>query len=328
MKKTLFNILKYFVSILLLLLLAGFIYEQISRAHYDKKQPPKNEFISNNNGRKIHFKKLGNSPKGTIVFESGLGGDYLHWQELQNKLSKDYTTISYDKAGILWSDPTNDVSLKRYSNDLHYLLTRTNCPKPYILVGHSFAGITLRSFIKEHSNDIEGIVFVDVSHPLQLKKSSETLKKSVKPPSRAFLSFLNEIGVIRLLYTFVPFTQSVPEDHIFNKNVTHYFYKIFDGLMQEMENDKKLMAEAEQINTFGDIPLTIITAKYPNGVENIPDLKLTEEYLTVHNALQKDLLKLSTNSRQIFAEKSGHYVTLQEPELIIKAVDEIAAFKK
>ncbi|GAA6764204.1 hypothetical protein AAFH68_01330 [Flavobacterium sp. CGRL1] len=139
------------------------------RAYYDKKQPSKDEFVFVKD-RKIHFRKIGNSLKGTVVFESGLGGDYMHWQELQNKLSKDYTTISYDKAGILWSDPAENISLKRYSEDLDTVLTKTNCPKPYILVGHSFAGITLRSFIKDHSQDIGGIVFVDVSHPQQLKK--------------------------------------------------------------------------------------------------------------------------------------------------------------
>ncbi len=322
MKKILLKTAKYSISVLFLLLFAGFVYEHISRVYFNKKQPHESEFVTVNN-RKIHFNKVGNSAKGTVIFESGLGGDYLHWQELQNRLSKEYTTLSYDKAGILWSDPTEDVSLKRYAADLSAVLKHTNCPKPYILVGHSFAGITLRSFIKENSKDIQGIVFVDVSHPLQLKKSSENLKKSVTPPSRQVLSFFNETGIIRLLYTFVPFTKSVPKEHIFNKNVQNYFYKIFDGLMQEMENDDKLMAEATQINDFADVALIVITAKYPNGVENMPDPKLTNEYLSIHNTLQKDLLQLSTKSKQVFAEKSGHYVTLQEPELIVEAVKEI-----
>lgn len=319
--KKVFKIFKYLLVTLLFLFTNGFIYEQISRFYYDNKKPLENEFVTVD-GRKIHFKKQGNG-SATIVFESGLGGDYLHWQEIQNKLSGNYTTISYDKAGILWSDPTNEVSLKRYSNDLFQLLEKTNCPKPYILVGHSFAGITLRSFIKEHSKDIGGIVFIDVTHPQQLEKSSENLKQSVTPPPHYVLSFLNEVGVIRLMYTFVAFTKAVSKEHIFNKNVKNYFYKIFDGLMQEMENDDKLMKEANLINDFGAIPLIVVTAKYPNGIENITDQKLTKEYISIHNTLQTDLLKLSTNSKQVFAQKSGHYVTLQEPELIYKVINDI-----
>lgn len=221
-----------------------------------------------------------------------------------------YTTISYDKAGILWSDPSETINLRRYASDLQQLLEKTNCPKPYILVGHSFGGITSRLFINENTENLAGIVFVDVSHPEQMKRSSEELKSSVQPPPRKLLSFLNEIGVIRMLYNCVPFTKAVSKEHWFNQNVKNYFYKIFNGLMTELENDQKLMTEATQINDFGTVPLTVITAKYPDGVEGAKDKKLEKEYLSIHNRLQKDLLHLSSRSNQVFAVKSGHYITL------------------
>ncbi|WP_125720766.1 alpha/beta fold hydrolase [Flavobacterium ustbae] len=322
MTKKLLKIVKKLFFILLILILIGFLFEQIARFYFDNKCPDDKEFVAIN-GRKIHYKKLGNGPC-TIIFESGLGGDYLHWQDIQNKLSKKYTTIAYDKAGILWSDPSKDISLKRYSDDLETLLKQTNCPKPYILVGHSFGGITPRLFIQKNKKDMAGIVFVDVSHPQQLEKSSEALRNSVQPPQRMLLSFLNEIGIIRILYSSTAFTASVPKEHWFNQNVKNYFYRIFDGMMTELENDKKLMKEASEIDDFGSIPLTIITAKYPGGVEGARDKKLEKEYLDIHNALQNDLLQLSTNSRQIFATKSGHYITLQEPDLICNEVEKLA----
>ncbi|RZJ53922.1 MAG: alpha/beta hydrolase [Flavobacterium sp.] len=312
---------KYFLLTIPVLILSGVTYEQVSRFYLDKKYPPKSEFVEID-GRKIHFKKVGNKPV-TVVFESGLGGDYLHWQEIQKEVSKNHTTISYDKAGILWSDSTDEISLERYADDLFQLLEKTNCPKPYILVGHSFGGITLRSFIKNHSPDIAGIVFVDAAHPLQLQKCSEKLKSSFAPPSKEILNFLTETGAVRLLYTLTPFTQSVPQNHWFNQNVKDYFYKISPGLFQEMENDKKLMAEAQKINDFGSIPLVVISAKYPDGVENVTDKDLEKEYLQVHKSVQTDLLNLSTNSKQIIAEKSGHYITLQQPDLIINTIENI-----
>lgn len=322
MIKNILKILKISFLILLALILIGFLFEQIARFYFDSKRPDNNEFAKID-GRNIHYKKLGNG-SCTIIFESGLGGDYLHWQEIQKKLSKKYTTIAYDKAGILWSDPSKEISLKRYSNDLQELLEQTNCPKPYILVGHSFGGITPRFFIQKNKKDMAGIVFVDVSHPKQMKKSSEALRNSVQPPPRMLLSFLNEIGVIRTLYSNVAFTAAVQKTHWFNQNVKNYFYRIFDGMMTELENDEKLMNEASQINDFGSIPLTVITAKYPNGVEGARDKELEYEYLAVHNALQIDLLRLSSNSKQIFAAKSGHYITLQEPDLICNEIEKIA----
>lgn len=322
MIKKILKALRITLLILIILIAIGFLFEHISRFYYDYKRPADSEFVEVD-GRKIHYKKEGNG-SATVIFESGLGGDYLHWQEMQKKLSKKYTTIAYDKAGILWSDPAENSTLRRYADDLKQLLEKTNCPKPYILVGHSFGGITPRLFIKENAKDLAGIVFVDVSHPEQLEKSSKALKESVQPPSKAFLSFLNEIGVIRILYTNVPFTSAVPEKHWFNLNVKNYFYRIFDGMMTELENDKKLMKEASKIDNFGAISLTIITAKYPNGVEGAKDKKLEKEYLAIHNTLQIDLLNLSSNSRQVFATKSGHYITLQEPDLICNEINRLA----
>ena len=39
--------------------------------------------------------------------------------------------------------------------------------------------------------------------------------------------------------------------------------------------------------------------------------------------LQDDHLKLSTNSKQIFVQKSGHYVQLDEPQVVVDAVKEL-----
>lgn len=301
MAKKLLKILKSLLITLLVLLLIGFIFEQIARFYFDNKRPDEKEFVAIN-GRKIHYKKLGNGPC-TIIFESGLGGDHLHWQDMQRKLSKKYATIAYDKAGILWSDPSKDISLKRYSNDLETLLKQTNCPKPYILVGHSFGGITPRLFIRKNNKDLAGIVFVDVSHPKQLEKSSEALRNSVQPPPRKFLSFLNEIGLIRILYSSTAFTTAVPKEHWFNQNVKNYFYRIFDGMMTELENDDKLMREASEIDDFGSIPLTIITAKYPVGVEGARDKKTGKRIFRYPQCITNRFIKAIHKQQSSFCFK-------------------------
>lgn len=319
--KAFIKTLRWILIILAVLMVIGFIYEQFSRYYYNSKRPNKSEFVEVD-GRKIHFHKEGQGGS-TVVFESGLGGDHLHWKEIQKELSKDFTTLSYDKAGILWSDYSDEISLQRYSSDLHQLLERTNCPKPYILVGHSFAGITLRSFIQDSSEDIEGVIFVDVSHPQQLLKASEKLKASVRAPSPRVMNFLNSVGLVRLLFTVQPFITVVPKNHWFNANIKNYFHRILPGLNQELVHDDALMAEAIKVSSIGNIPLTIITATYPSGVEGMNDRELQEEYLSLHQTLQQDLLNLSANSKQVFATESGHYVTFQQPELIVQEVRKI-----
>jgi pimeloyl-ACP methyl ester carboxylesterase len=41
------------------------------------------------------------------------------------------------------------------------------------------------------------------------------------------------------------------------------------------------------------------------------------------DAIQQDLLKLSTNSRLVIAEKSIHNVQIEQPELVIQVVERI-----
>ena len=38
---------------------------------------------------------------------------------------------------------------------------------------------------------------------------------------------------------------------------------------------------------------------------------------------QRKLVKLSSQSRQIIAEKSGHYIQLSEPELVVEAIRQV-----
>jgi len=39
--------------------------------------------------------------------------------------------------------------------------------------------------------------------------------------------------------------------------------------------------------------------------------------------MQKELAGLSSNSRQVIAERSGHYIQLDQPDLVIDAVLEL-----
>jgi pimeloyl-ACP methyl ester carboxylesterase len=50
-------------------------------------------------------------------------------------------------------------------NDLAALLKAADVSGPYVLVAHSFSGTIARVFASEHSNEVKGIVFVDVLTP-------------------------------------------------------------------------------------------------------------------------------------------------------------------
>jgi len=68
------------------------------------------------------------------------------------------------------------------------------------------------------------------------------------------------------------------------------------------------------------VPLKVISAADERRAHFVGDEILREEMLTLGMELQKELLELSTDSEQILATESGHYVQLDEPELVIKTI--------
>lgn len=320
--KTKFKIILKSLGILLgILVIVGLVFEHAFQLHFNYKKPGKDQFCDVD-GVNIHFVKKG-SGGPTVVFQSGLGGDYKIWQQIQDSLAQHTTTISYDRAGLLWSDaPKGPKNIENITAELTTLLEKTNCPKPYILVGHSLAGITLRPFIRDQQNNISAVVFADVSHPLQIKKSSDELKKYLVVPPKWLIGTFMETGAARVFFAFKPFMADLPVTHWMNRHVRDYFYRSYDTFLQEAMDDDQMFLESEKIQSFGNIPLTIITGAYPKGAGFLGSRKLENEYLSLHRALQTDLLQLSSASKQVIASNSGHYVPLQNPELVIDAVRE------
>jgi len=132
----------------------------------------------------------------TVIFESGLGCTNLDWKIVQNQISKNTRTFSYDRAGLGKSDK---IRVQRSSLDqvheLHTLLNNANVKGPYIIVAHSIGGYNARLFAGTYPNEVAGIVFVDSSHENQLdflKNSTAQVYKEISATSEGAEQTLDE----------------------------------------------------------------------------------------------------------------------------------------
>jgi pimeloyl-ACP methyl ester carboxylesterase len=98
----------------------------------------------------------------TIVMETGLGGDHSAWEQVVPDLRGANQTCTYDRANVGESDqaPTPRTSADVVA-DLHGLLEAAGIPAPYVLVGHSFGGISMRLYASTYPDDVAGLVLVD-----------------------------------------------------------------------------------------------------------------------------------------------------------------------
>lgn len=106
-----------------------------------------------------------------IVFEAGLGGNYLDWTFVQKGLSAKHRACAYDRPGAGWSSrtdrPRDSASM---AEELHVAMQGAGVPTPFILVGHSFGGLLIQNYDARFPDDVSGLVLVDSMHPQEFAR--------------------------------------------------------------------------------------------------------------------------------------------------------------
>ncbi|MEJ2511797.1 MAG: alpha/beta hydrolase, partial [Anaerolineales bacterium] len=126
--------------------------------------PPPGEFIEVN-GRKVHIQRIGTGFP-TVIFESGLFADSYAFYQVQSKISEITSTLSYDRAGMGYSDssPNPPRRASVFAEELFDLLQALKIAGPIIFVGWSAGGIYGREFARQHPEMVSGMVFIDSAH--------------------------------------------------------------------------------------------------------------------------------------------------------------------
>jgi pimeloyl-ACP methyl ester carboxylesterase len=119
-------------------------------------------------GRRLRM--ICEGPKGpgpTVVFESGAFGIAADWAAVQAALTRQgLRSCAYDRAGMGYSDPGPSPRDGTASvEDLEKLLAASGEAGPYVLVGHSMAGLRVWLYARRNPEKTAGIVLVDATTP-------------------------------------------------------------------------------------------------------------------------------------------------------------------
>jgi pimeloyl-ACP methyl ester carboxylesterase len=133
-------------------------------------------------GRRLHMLCAG--PAGgagpTVLLEAGAFGFSADWGAVQERLTaRGIRSCAYDRAGLGFSDPgPKPRDGPAIVGDLEELLAVTGEKGPFVLVGHSMAGLHLRLFAVRNPSAVAGIVLVDATTPedLDLKLMSRFVR--------------------------------------------------------------------------------------------------------------------------------------------------------
>ena len=169
------------------------------------------------------------------------------------------------------------------------------------MVGHSLGGFIVRIFAHDYASEVAGVVLIDSMNPKQVTDSLSNRLALFSSIEAA----LSRVGVGRLVVKLPAIASGAPMN-----GEAYYPLFVRPQSFQTTANEyRELPASADEsaaVTSFGDLPLIVLTAKL-NDNPDWPDW-------------QTDLLQLSSNSQQLFAENSGHTIQFDEPDAAIDAI--------
>ena len=219
-----------------------------------------------------------------VILEAGWNDVSGTWAAVQQDVAAFTRVCSYDRAGLGKSPAGPEPrTLDKEVADLYQLLEETGVDGPYVLVGHSYGGMLIRLFTDQHPEQVTGMVLVDSPHPDIYRRSLVVL-----PPESP-----DEGESVR-------------------------FYR--EWFTQEIEKPTMKIAPALLApGSLGDLPLIVLTAMLKDRPEDFPQ-ELNDNFNQIWLDLQEELASMSTNSSHILAEKSGHFIQHDQPELVVEAI--------
>jgi len=137
--------------------------EALGRSHR-----PRGEMIDIGDGRRLRLVCEGpRSARPVVWMEAGAFSGAADFAAIQQKLTaKGLRSCAYDRAGMGYSDPgpkprDGDAIVR----DFERLVAASGEPGPYILMGHSMAGLYVRQFAVRNPDKVVGLVLVDAVTP-------------------------------------------------------------------------------------------------------------------------------------------------------------------
>lgn len=314
-------------SIQVLLLVATTLYQAIASWLEDRQSPP-GQLIDVGQCR-LHLYIAGEGSP-TIVLDHSLGG--LEGYFLIEELSKLARVCIYDRAGYGWSDHSpHPRSSHQIVKELDTLLVQAEIEPPYILVGNSFGSYNVRLYAYLFPEKVVGIVLTDGLHETGMLKMPMPLQALKLFFISGFLmSILGSIlGIIRLLRVVGVFELLKPELRHFSQDSLNWVKRSFCRskhwitMSREMMNLGKSARQVSIAKQLGTVPIVSIKS----GSFFKPSLWTTVIPLNGVNRLREkmhvELCKLSTNCLQVEASESGHFVWIDQPDIIVDAVSTV-----
>jgi len=323
MKTKIRRIFSILMLVILILALVTLTAGAIAKSNLAKQYPAPGQLVDV--GRyKLHINCMGQGSP-TVILEAGLGNYSLYWAHVQPEVARFTRVCSYDRAGYGWSEPspyprTAIVEVE----ELHTLLVTANVEGPYIMVGHSMGGMLVRVYANNYPDEVVGMVLVDSLHEERFIRNPELTKLNQDSAGQfRMFALLSSTGMLALAPQTIS-NPGLPADAFAQYQAITATTEGGETFLAEMNAMEESSAEvhALKITSFGNLPLIVLSAGRWDAISLLSDAKNQKIWKELQ-VEQSELVALSSDSKQIIAKQSGHFIQLDQPDLVIDAIREM-----
>jgi pimeloyl-ACP methyl ester carboxylesterase len=285
-----------------------------------KSEPPPLGKLIDVGGYRVHLYCTGTGGPTVVIMGAGFSFD---WGLVQPEVARFTQVCSYDHSGIGWSDdgPADSCSLR--VNEVHTALKNQGIKGPYVLVGHSLGGLVARVYAGKYPDETAGLVFLDhASELIAIIVSSAVPDTGGKfhPPKVETPPPLTAAAAPTLLAAGGGKPMGIEDDPNFGKLSTRD-RELHLWFMTQSRNQKALQANHEIVpDCFAEADAIAKEQSQPLRDKPLMDVDTNQ---SAGAELQKKLLALSRNSKEMTADNGGHFVIIDRPDVVIDAIGQV-----
>lgn len=205
------------------------------------------------------------------------------------QIAKTNKVCFYERLGFRESDDAPEglnQTVKDYSSELEHLIKLKSDSKKLVLVGYSFGGFVMRYYAANNSDRVDSLLLIDAAHENWIQSMKNSMSKDDWQKMQGILDW-------------------------FQSNLGH---NVWDSQFEVAKT--KLPPE---------LKIRIISRGLPH--ETIRQAGVSEEGIRIYNELhdkyQTEQLKLTEDTKRVFAKNSGHLIVDSEPHIVMEQLAEL-----
>jgi len=316
------------------LLTVGMAYQWVGALHDRRRFIGLGRLIEVGDGRRIYVsdKGRGTGAGPTVVFESGIAATSQNWLRVQEEVARYTRAVSYDRGGLGWSSEcASERTPSNIAAELRQVLQQAEIPGPYVLVGHSFGGLVVRRFAAMYPAEVAGLVLVDSMRVEEWPPVNEAQRPLLERGIRmaGFGIPVARFGLARLATTSLlcrsgrtsrAFSRAAGPGglHVMQRitcEVSKMPREVWPIVAAHWASPKYYRGLAAHLEA---VPATVAEMDSAEAAVGVPVVLLTPG--TAEPLCSERLRRIGFDVQQVIAERSGHWVHLDEPDLVLDTI--------